>query len=253
MSAPMFDAKVVVLTGAASGIGLASARGFAGEGARCVLIDANSEVVGIAAALAQEFGHPAEGIVADLRSGADVARAVGQAIARFGAIDVLVNCAAIFPVRRFEHFDDEQIATIFDVNVRGTMRMCHAVLPHMKAAGRGVIVNIASGSAFVPIEGLTVYGASKAAVVAFSRSLALELAPQIRVNVVSPGTTASPPVVEAMAARGEAGFAEFLKHIPLGRLAQPEDIAEGILFMASDRASHITGTTLPVNGGSLMR
>lgn len=253
MSAPMFEGKTVLLTGAASGIGLASARRFAEEGARCVLLDANPEVVAIADGLAGEFGQPAEGITADLRSGTDVARAVAQAIARFGAIDVLVNCAAIFPVRRFEDFDDDQIATIFDVNVRGTMRLCHAVLPHLKAAGRGVIINIASGSAFTPIQGLTVYGASKAAVVAFSRSLALELAPQIRVNVVSPGTTASPPVEEAMAARGEAGFAEFLKHIPMGRLATPEDIAEGILFMASDRASHITGTTLPVNGGSLMR
>lgn len=253
MSGPMFEGKVALVTGAARGIGLATARRFAEEGAHVVLADSNPDVERVADELAHAGGPVPMGVAIDLRSARSVEQAVAAVIARFGRIDVLVNNAGIFPLRRFEDFDDAAVADVFDVNLYGTMRMCRAVLPHMRKTGRGAIVNIASGSAFIPIEGLTVYGASKAAVVAFSRSLALEEAPLVRVNIVSPGTTASPLVAQAMAARGADGFAEFLKHIPMGRLAEPEDIAEGILFMASDGAGHITGTTLPVNGGSLMR
>lgn len=253
MGGPMFAGKKVLVTGAASGIGLAAARRFADEGADLALFDVNPAVRDVAEGIAGQSARRVTAFVGDLRSRDDVESAVAQAVADHGVLDVLANVAAIFPIRRFEDFDDAAIADIFDVNVHGPMRMCRAAIPHLPREGRGVIVNIASGSAFLPIEGLTAYGASKAAVVAFSRSLALELAPHIRVNVVSPGTTASPPVKQTMEARGPEAFAEFLKHIPMGRLAEPEDIAEAILFVASDRASHITGTTLPVNGGSLMR
>ena len=245
------DGKVALVTGGSRGIGKAIAAGFVEAGASVMISSRKQDALDAAAA---EIGGDVATFAANAGEPGSAEACVDATIERFGRLDILVNNAATNPYYGPTlEVDRPRYDKTFQVNLAAPLFWSQVAYDRAFREQPGVIVNIASGSAFLPIEGLTAYGASKAAVVAFSRSLALELAPHIRVNVVSPGTTASPPVKQTMEARGPEAFAEFLKHIPMGRLAEPEDIAEAILFVASDRASHITGTTLPVNGGSLMR
>ncbi len=248
LRAPRFRDKVVLVTGGNRGIGLAAARGFAAEGAS-VLLAARDAKIGSAAASSVPR---ASFVTADVRAAVDCAQAVEEAVARHGRLDVLVNSAGVIYRNRTiaEHTEDEWDAT-FDTNVKGTFLMCRAALPHLRAS-RGAIVNVASYVGLVGFPGSCAYAASKAAVINLTRTMALDHAADgLRANCVCPGSVDTDMIHEAWALTGDPGTAAeawAAKH-PMGRIATADEVADAILFLASDEASFVTGVALPVDGG----
>lgn len=243
-----FANRVVLITGGSRGIGLAVARGFAAEDARVMLFARNAERAREAAATV-----PGAAIVAgDVRVAADAARAVTATLVHFGRLDVLVNNAGvIYRNRTVDVLTEAEWDETFDVNVKGAYLMTRAALDALRAA-RGTIVNVASYVALVGFAGAAAYAASKAALVNFTRSVALDHARDgIRVNAVCPGSVETDMIRDAWDAfpdRAAARRAWEAKH-PVGRIATPEEVAAAVLFLASDDASFITGAALPVDGG----
>jgi 3-oxoacyl-[acyl-carrier protein] reductase len=189
---------------------------------------------------------------ADVSRQTDVRRAIERAVEHFGALDILVNNAGICPLRDFADVTEEEWDRVLDINLKGTFFCCQAALPHLRTSGeRGRVVNISSvagqsGGVLAPIH----YSASKAGLIVLTKTLARILAPdRATVNCVAPGTTAT-DLTDAWA---EELREQVRAAIPLGRLGQPEEIAEAVCFLASDRAAFITGATLDVNGGLFIR
>lgn len=248
--------RVALITGAASGIGKATAQRFLAEGAQVAAADANGD------GLAAEFGGQ-DGVVTvagDISRPADAARMAAATAEAFGNIDILVNCAGI---ARYTHFLELPLAEwqlVQDVNSTGTFLMAQAVARHMVTTNPGdrtrAIVNIASVEAHVVLasEGhpQVHYNASKGAVHMITRALAVELAPHgIRVNSICPGVTATPLASFALSSAEKRVRIE--KLVPLGRIGKPEEIAASALFLASDDASYITGEALMVDGGFMVQ
>jgi len=239
--------RAALVTGGASGIGRASAERLVAAGARVVLFDRNRELADEAAdALGR---HVATAIGGDVTDPADVEAAVAAAVGAWGAVDVVVNSAGTGAIGRFWELDPALWDFIVAVNLRGTFLVCAAAARWMVAAKRpGRIVNVASTNATVPTRGNAPYCASKAGVMAFTQVAALDLAPHgVTVNAVAPGPTDTPltaPFFTVPDARRE-----FLAHVPLGRLGRPEDIADAIVFLASDLAGWVTGQLFYVDGG----
>ena len=235
--------RTVLVTGATGGLGSATVRALAAEGAHVGVADISADLT---ARLADEVGGTP--LVIDVTSPASVGIGVDALVLERGAIDVLVNFAGIVDPRRMDEIDPEAWSRVFDVNVRGTWLMCNAVIPHMPRGGS--IVNIGSRAGLVggTTSGAS-YAASKAAVICFTKSVAKFAAPLgIRANVINPGCIETamldhfaPEVVAAMP--GQAA---------LGRLGTPAEIAESVLFLATDASSFMTGAQLNVNGGSHM-
>jgi 2-hydroxycyclohexanecarboxyl-CoA dehydrogenase len=243
------DGRVVLVTGGASGIGRAICAAFAAAGGRVAVADINETGAGEVAEAAGT-GMPVTVDVTDRRS---VVAGVERVIASWGHIDVLVNAAGWDRIGRFvdttEEFWDRVIAT----NYRGTLATCHTVLPYMIAQRRGVIVNVASEAGRAGSSGEAVYSGTKGAIIAFSKAVAREVAREgVRVNVVAPGLTDTPLLQGMMAAGNEKLISSIVKATPLGRLARPEEVADAVVFLASDAASFITGQTLSVGGGLTM-
>ncbi|MGC9377346.1 SDR family NAD(P)-dependent oxidoreductase [Streptomyces sp. MH13] len=236
----------VLITGAARGIGAATARRLAGEGARVLLTDVDLDAARRTAGELTEQGLTAEAFACDVTDRASVEAAVAHAVDTFGTLDVLVNNAyACTPdAALFEGEPDEVWARDLDVTLTGAYRCCRAALPHLAASGRGAIVSVGSVNA-VQDFGNHAYSAAKAGLASLTRTLAGHAAARgVRVNLVAPGT------VRTTAWEGrDAELAAVRRLYPLGRVGDPEDIAAAVAFLASRDASWITGTTLVVDGG----
>ncbi|HII40192.1 MAG TPA: glucose 1-dehydrogenase [Thermoplasmata archaeon] len=245
--------KVALLTGAASGIGRATAILFGREGAAVVVFDLKDEGRGVVDTIAKAGGRAAF-VRGDVTSAADCETAVQQAVSEFGRLDILFNNAGI--IRRASVVDttEEEWDRVMSVNVKSIFLLSKAAIPVMARTGGGVIVNTASGWGLVGGRNAASYCASKAAVVNLTRAMALDHAAQhIRVNCVCPGDTDTAMLREEARQLGEdverflAGSAQR----PMGRMGRPEEIAQAALFLASDASSYVTGTALVVDGGGL--
>ena len=248
--------RVALITGAASGIGLATARRFLAEGARVAAADLNGD--GLRAEFSELDG--AITVAGDVSEPADAARMADAAVESFGAIDILVNCAGIARYTNFLELPLEEWQLVQNVNSTGTFLMAQAVARHMVARSpvdhSRAIVNIASVEAHIVVASSghpqVHYNASKGAVHMITRALAVELAPHgIRVNSICPGLTETPLAAYALATPERR--ASINKQVPLGRVAQPREIASAALFLASDDASYITGEALVVDGGFMVQ
>ena len=240
--------KTAIVTGATEGIGAAVSRLFAREGARLVLVARRSEP---GEALAAELGSEGAVFVAGDVGRPETARAAVEAAGRFGPLDVLVNNAGLDLSGDLLEMSEEDARRVLDVNVFGALFMLQAAAAAMRGRG-GSIVNLSSRTASVGVPGMAVYGASKGALLALTRAAAIELAPLgIRVNAVAPGLTETPLVKAWIDEQADpsAFRAEAAATIPQGRFGEPEEVAAAVLFLASDEARHITGVSLPIDGG----
>jgi 3-oxoacyl-[acyl-carrier protein] reductase len=243
----VLDGKVALVTGARGGIGLATARALAAEGAQLVLGDVASldeTVLEVGAALSDVVG-----VKLDVTSAADAGAAVSLALERFGHLDILVNNAGVGKPAPLAETTDELWDWIMDINLKGAFICSRAAAPKLERGG--VIVNIASlaGRASSPSMSCA-YSASKAGLLGLTRHLAKELAPRgIRVTAVNPGVVITSLVTDNYPPELLAGTIEA---VPMGRAAQPEEIASVVAFLASDAASYVTGASLDVNGGIFM-
>lgn len=247
-----FGGKVVLVTGAGSGIGAQTARLFAERGARVAVTDLDAAAAERVAAAIREQRGDAQAWRLDVSSHADARDGIVAVRARFGAIDVLVNNAGWDKAEPFLESQPETWERLVRVNLLGPIHLTHAVLPVMIEARRGRIVNIASDAGRVGSSGEVVYSATKGGVIAFTKGIAREVARHgITVNAVAPGPTDTPFFAGLAADQPKLGDA-LKRAIPLGRLAEPIDIARAVAFLASDDASYITGQTLSVSGGLTM-
>lgn len=248
-----FMGSTAVVTGGSRGIGRAVAGLLAARGANLVLVGRVASTLSAEAqSLTQRFGAKAAVVAGDVADAQTGERALAMAIERFGRVDILANIAGAFPTALLADTTDEQYAASIAANLTGTFCMCRAVLPTMLRQGRGAIVNMSSMAARFPTPGLSVYSASKAGIEAFTRAIAAEAAPRVRVNAVSAGPTLTEAVAALVASDTTGAVAAVTKSLPLSRMGAPEEIAEAVLFLASQRASFITGQTLHVNGGGVM-
>jgi 3-oxoacyl-[acyl-carrier protein] reductase len=239
-----FSERVLLLTGANGGIGRAIAKEFLEAGAKIVMADINDQgTAEFARSIDPESANSAS-IKLDAGNAKDVERAVELCIQRFGRLDYLVTAAAIFEDHPFETMTDEQWRRTMSANLDSVFYACSRAAPHMKEGS--AIVNLASEAAHTGgSPSHSHYGATKAGVLAFTKTIARELAPRVRVNAVSPGTINTPMVARWLAEHGP-GYADT---IPMRRLGEPKDVAQAVAFLCSDAASYITGTTIHVNGG----
>lgn len=247
--------KVAMVTGGARGIGAAISRALALAGADVLIADLRQlDAQTTACRLQQETGRRIEAQAADVTRVADMQAAAQAAVERLGGLDLLVNNAGWDRLMPFLKSTPDLWERIIAINYRGVLNSCYAVLPHLKARGRGAIVNISSDSARVGSLGEAVYSGAKAAVVAFSKTLAREHARDgIRVNVVCPGLVDTPLLEEIRHEEfGGKILGAVTGAIPLKRLGQPAEIAPVVAFLASDEAAYITGQVISVNGGLTM-
>ena len=244
-----FENKAVLITGAARGIGFAVARAFASEGARVALADRDAACLTARDKLLDEGLRHIIAVQGDVSKQEDVERVFRQVAKAFGTVDVLVNNAGVTRDALFHKMTEEQWDTVMDVNLKSMFFTIREALRVMLPQGRGAIVNLASITGQMGNIGQSNYAASKAGVQALTRNLCREYAAKgIRVNAVAPGFTFS----EMTAAIPPQVVESLIKMIPMGRGAQPEEIAAAIAFLASDEASFVNGQTLAVNGGSYL-
>ncbi len=246
-----FDGKVVLITGGASGIGRAAADLFARRGAGVVVADRDGAAVEAAAGELRAAGADARGVRADVTDRDDVAAMVATALESFGRLDVAVNSAGV--TGTYARLPDQQLddwERTVAVNLTGTFLCLQAEIPPMLEAGGGAVVNISSAAGLMGFAKLPAYVASKHGVVGLTKSVALEYARKgVRVNVLCPGDIRTPMLA------GFAGSEDALdamgRNVPLGRLGTPEEVAEAIVWICSDAASFVTGSTFSVDGGVL--
>jgi NAD(P)-dependent dehydrogenase (short-subunit alcohol dehydrogenase family) len=244
-----FAGKAVIVSGGAGGIGSVTAERFAAEGAAVLVVDRDADGAEAVSAAIRQRGGKAFACAADLRYDDAVAHVADTAIATLGAADVLANIAGFFPGDEpaLHESTRRQWDLTVGVNLRGAVALCARVLPHMMSAGSGAIVNVSSTQARAADVAWASYGIAKAGVESLTRYVATQYGPHgVRCNCVAPGLTETS---NAMARLPRRTAEAIRQQTPLGRLGHPAELAEAVLFLASDRASFITGQVLAVDGG----
>jgi NAD(P)-dependent dehydrogenase (short-subunit alcohol dehydrogenase family) len=249
--------KVVVLTGAASGIGRSTAILLAKEGATQVLSDIDEKGLKETLSLIRDGKDRTTIQKVDVRKAAEVKLMIDAVIRKYGRIDVLIANAGVVRVGPIEDFPDADYDLLIDVNLKGTYYCCKYAVPHFKKQRSGCIITLASVAAHIGQVNHANYCSTKAGVLGFTRALALDLAPYgVRVNSVSPGATDTPMLVSDVTKQArergvpfEVVKKEFEQEGVMGRWATPEEVAAGILFLASDESSYVTGADLRIDGG----
>jgi NAD(P)-dependent dehydrogenase (short-subunit alcohol dehydrogenase family) len=246
-----FADKTIIVTGATSGIGRATAQAFGRAKAAIVLVGRNENVLKEVAAEVDSDGGRAVACAADITAPDAAERIVKAALEMSGAVDVLVNAAGVIASGKLEATTDEVWDSMLAVNVTAPFRLMRAAAPHL-AARKGTVVNVSSVNGLRSFPGVLAYCVSKAAVDQLTRCAAIEMAPiGVRVNAVNPGVTVTN--LHRRSGMNETAYAAFLERAkethPLGRPGDPAEIAELILFLASDRAGWMTGETIPIDGG----
>jgi NAD(P)-dependent dehydrogenase (short-subunit alcohol dehydrogenase family) len=243
--------KTAIITGAGTGIGRAIARAFIREGARVALVGRRKEPL---ESLLQEAGESALMLAGDVSRQTDIDRILAEAVARFGGVNVLINNAGILHIGTAEQINEAQWDETFAINVRGLWLLSRAVLPGMRKAGGGSIVNVASVLGVNGARNRACYAASKGAVVLLTKCMAIDHgADNIRVNAICPSFVETDLTAEVIrkAPDPAAVRRERIGVHPIGRLGQPEDIAGLAVYLASDESAWVTGATMPVDGGYL--
>jgi 3-oxoacyl-[acyl-carrier protein] reductase len=244
-----FDGKVAVVTGAARGIGQAIAKRLAQEGADVAICDLQAEWLAETAGIVQGFGRKALALAVDVGNSEAVNACIAEVVKVFGKVDIMVNNAGITKDTLLIRMSDEDWDSVLRVNLRGTFLFSRAVAKHMMKQRSGAIVNIASISGIIGTAGQANYAASKAGVIALTKSTANELAARgVRANAIAPGFISS-KMTDALS---EEVRNQYLSRIPLGRFGTVDDIANAVVFLASEQSSYLTGQTLNVNGGMVM-
>lgn len=243
------EGRAVLVTGGASGIGLAVARLALQRGAEVCILDRNEDAL---ARAVDELGTRLHAVPCDVADATLVARAVDTAAQQMGKLDALVNAAGVDHLTPLEAITDADWARTLAVNLTGPMLVCRAALPHLRQAGGGTIVNIASAAGLVPLPGRSAYCATKAGVIMFGKALAMELAAdRIRVNAVCPGAVDTPLFRTSYEEQAdpESALEAIRGRYALRRIAQPEELAEAVLYLSSAASSYVTGTAHAVDGG----
>lgn len=246
--------EVAIITGGGAGIGKATAKVLSQSGCRIVIGDINGDWGEATAHEIEEDGGIAVAVEMDVAISSDAQRLADAALDRFGTIDILANIAGMYPAVLVADMDEAEWDRVYEVNIKGTFNCCQAVVPTMMENQSGRIVNIASVDGLQPgiMPGRSGYGnshycSSKGAVITFTQCLAAEMAPyRVNVNAISPGW------VRTKRALSGGRFEEGLKHVPLGRGAEPEEVAQLLLFLVSDAASFMTGENVVFGGGCVM-
>ena len=259
MSYPEMSERVALVTGAAGGMGSVIAARLGANGARVALVDREAERLARVAKDLANDNVVAEAFPVDVRSSTEVDDAVDQVTGRLGPIDYLVNAAGVLRIGETRELSDEDWALTMDVNTTGVFYVTRAVVNRMAGRGRGAVVTVASNAAGTPRTGMAAYAASKAATTTFTKVVGLEVAQLgIRCKIVAPGSTET-EMLSSLWTDGDwrrssvEGVAEqFRLGIPLGKIAQPADVADAVLFLLSDRAGHITMHHLTVDGGATL-
>lgn len=240
--------KICIVTGAAQGFGAAIARRFAAEGAKVLVADVNGEG---AAKLAAMIGTNAEPFTADVSNGSDFSAMAARCVAAFGGLDIVVNNAGTtYRNQPMLNVTEAMYDRLMAINVKSIFHSAHACVPILRRQGRGCMLNIASTGGIRPRPGLTWYNASKGAVIAMTKAMAIELAPdRIRVNALCPVAAETALLRDFMGEDTPEMRAKFVSTIPLGRFCTPEDVAKAALHLCSDEADFLTGVCLEVDGG----
>ncbi len=243
-----FKNKVVVVTGAAGGIGSAICRRFADEGATVIVTDAHAEGAAEVAAAIRAAGGAAHAVAADIATGEGCKGLVAEVLAQHGRIDVLCNNAGINRRGNLLSLSEDDWHLSFAVNLDAMFHLCRAVLPGMIASGGGAIVNTASQWGLYPAPNHIAYNVTKAAVASFTQNLARDYAPnKVRVNAVCPGEIHT-PMLEAGVKRSGRTIADLDRLVPFGRIGRPEEVAALVAFLASDEAAFMCGSLVEITG-----
>ncbi len=244
--------KTAIITGAAVGIGAASAALFAREGAQIVAVDIDRELLNQASSELEKAGASCLAVPADVSKRIDVEMVVRSATQKYGQIDILFNNAGIVPTGKLDVTSEEQWDRAMAINVKSMYLFCHAVIPGMKAQGGGVILNTASATALRAVGDRACYTSTKAAVIGLTKSMALDyVRDKIRVNCICPGTVDTPSLTGRLAAFSDPAQArkEFIARQPMGRFGTAEEIAQAALYLVSPESEFVTGVAFPIDGG----
>jgi len=244
---PELKPYVVLITGGASGLGLAAAHGFAKEGSTVVIADLQEAA---AKSVAQELGSQHLGLACDVADEAQVNHVVDTVIKKYGRVDVLINCAGVADrVAPTIEQDMMHFRRLLDIHLTGTYMMTKACAVHMLKQGKGNVINISSIAGVIGLTYRNAYSAAKAGISMITRTLGCEWgAVGIRVNAIAPGYILT-PLTQAIIDEGRLDKSIVERRTPMGRMGEPRHIADAMLFLASDRAEFITGVTVPVDGG----